>query len=112
MNLETPKTTAEPQSALAEPPDVKGMRSVEVSIKRLLTAIVLVAAFAELSYTTVNMSAMPVYIQYGIKIDLKWIAICSLVFITMEGLLKSPPKPLNGLSESAWGWTGSGWSGT
>ena len=90
MNLETPKTTAESQSALAEQPDVNGFRTVEVSIKRLLTAIVLVAAFAELSYTTVNMSAMPVYIQYGIKIDLKWIAICSLVFITMEGLLKSP----------------------
>ena len=90
MNLETSKPPADTDSAFTEQPGVNSQASVEVNIKRLLTAIVLVAAFAELSYTTVNMSAMPVYIQYGIKIDLRWIAICSLVFISMEGLLKSP----------------------
>lgn len=61
-----------------------------VNIKRLLTGIVLVAAFAELSYTTVNMSAMAVYIKDGIQIDVRWIAVCTYVFIAMEGLLKSP----------------------
>ncbi len=90
MNLETSKTLGEPIAAPVAPTAAESPTSGGVNTRRLLTAIVLVAAFAELSYTTVNMSAMAVYIQYGIKIDLRWIAICSGVFIAMEGLLKSP----------------------
>ncbi len=90
MNLETSKTPPDPLPAPTEQEVVEAPKSGGVNLRRLLTAIVLVAAFAELSYTTVNMSAMPVYIQFGIKIDRSWIAICSLVFIAMEGLLKSP----------------------
>ena len=90
MNLETPKSPIDAPYSSDERPAVAKLSSGGVNIKHLLTAIVLVSAFAELSYTTVNMSAMAVYIQYGIKIDLRWIAICSGVFITMEGLLKSP----------------------
>lgn len=90
MNLETPKdpveapTVPDPSSATPAPP-TRG-----VNLTSLLAAIVVVSAFAELSYTTVNMSAMGVYINEGIKIDPKWIAVCSIVFVSMEGLLKSP----------------------
>ncbi len=89
LNLESPKHGTEPLVASDEPTKLGALTS-SVNIKRLLTGIVLVAAFAELSYTTVNMSAMSVYIKYGIKIDTQWIAICSLAFVAMEGLLKSP----------------------
>lgn len=90
MNLETHETPLDAPRALVEEPVGAELSSGGVNLRSLLTAIVLVAAFAELSYTTVNMSAMSVYIQYGIKIDLRWIAWCSGVFIAMEGLLKSP----------------------
>ena len=90
MNLETRKSPVNTPSAFVDAPAEPEVSTGGVNLKRLLTAIVLVAAFAELSYTTVNMSAMPVYIQYGIKIDVRWIAWCSGVFIAMEGLLKSP----------------------
>jgi DHA1 family multidrug resistance protein-like MFS transporter len=90
LNFETPKTPGETQQAVAHGTATAAASTGGINIRRLLTAIVLVAAFAELSYTTVNMSAMPVYIQFGIKIDRSWIATCSMVFIAMEGLLKSP----------------------
>ncbi|MCW3094892.1 MAG: Arabinose efflux permease [Chthonomonadaceae bacterium] len=90
MNLETSKTPVDPPRTFVEEKAVAPVSSGGVNLRHLLTAIVLVSAFAELSYTTVNMSAMAVYIRYGIKIDLRWIAICSIVFVAMEGLLKSP----------------------
>ncbi len=90
MNLETHKSPTDTPTSPAEKAVLARVSPGGVNLRHLLTAIVLVSAFAELSYTTVNMSAMAVYIQYGIKIDLRWIAICSGVFIAMEGLLKAP----------------------
>ncbi len=58
-------------------------------LRRLMTAIVLVAAFAELAYTTVNISAMPIFIKaHGLAP--MWIGICAFCFIFFEGILKSP----------------------
>jgi DHA1 family multidrug resistance protein-like MFS transporter len=90
LNLETSKTPVDPPRTFVEEKAVAPVSSGKVNLRHLLIAIVVVAACAELSYTTVNMSAMAVYIQYGIKIDLRWIAICSISFIAMEGLLKTP----------------------
>lgn len=88
MNLESPENPVE-KPRRAEEKSAAPFKP-EVNLTSLLAAIVVVSAFAELSYTTVNMSAMGVYIKDGIKIDTKWIAICSTVFVAMEGLLKSP----------------------
>jgi len=90
LNLETRKTYVEEPSAPVEKAIVAENPKSGVNLKSLLAAIVIVSAFAELSYTTVNISAMGVYIKDGIKIDPSWIAICATVFVAMEGLLKSP----------------------
>ena len=60
-----------------------------VSSSRLILAVVVVAACAELAYTTVNISAMPVFIRAH-KLDPIWIQMAALAFILMEGVLKSP----------------------
>ncbi len=60
-----------------------------ISLVRLMTAVVLVAALAELAYTTVNISAMPVYIRAH-NLRPQWVAIAATSFILVEGLLKSP----------------------
>jgi len=59
-------------------------------IRNILIAIILVSACAELAYTTVNISAMPVYITYGIHLAPQWVAIAATSFILVEGVLKSP----------------------
>jgi len=58
-------------------------------VRRILIAIVVVAACAELSYTTVNISAMPVFIR-SIHLEDRWIALAAASFILFEGVLKSP----------------------
>ncbi len=60
-----------------------------ISMRRMLTAIVLVAGFAELAYVVVNISAMPVYILAR-HLDKVWVGIAATAFILVEGLLKSP----------------------
>jgi DHA1 family multidrug resistance protein-like MFS transporter len=60
-----------------------------IHIRGLLLAIVIVAGCAELAYTVVNISAMPVYIT-TIPLDPRWIGIAATAFILVEGLLKSP----------------------
>lgn len=60
-----------------------------VNLQRLMAAIVLVAVCAELAYTTVNISAMPVFIP-SIGLAPQWIGIAATSFILMEGVLKSP----------------------
>jgi DHA1 family multidrug resistance protein-like MFS transporter len=54
-----------------------------------MLAIVLVAAFAELAYVVVNISAMPVYIE-AIHLDARWIGAMTTAYLFMEGVLKSP----------------------
>ncbi len=58
-------------------------------LKRLLAAIVLVAACAELAYTTVNISAMQPFIRAH-KLNPMWIGIAAFSFIFFEGIMKSP----------------------
>ncbi len=58
-------------------------------LKRLMTAIVLVAACAELAYTTVNISAMQPFIRAH-KLPEEWIGVAAFCFIFFEGLMKSP----------------------
>ena len=60
-----------------------------VSTNKLILAVVVVAACAELAYTTVNISAMPVFIRAH-KLNTMWIQMAALAFILMEGVLKSP----------------------
>jgi MFS family permease len=67
----------------------EGLAALPLSIRRLLTAIVLVAISAELGYVIINFSAMPVFIQ-SIGLPVQWIAIMGTAFLLMEGLLKSP----------------------
>ncbi len=52
--------------------------------------IVLVAAFAELAYAVVNVSAMPVYIVDNARLDRVWVGIIGSAYLVMEGVLKSP----------------------
>jgi DHA1 family multidrug resistance protein-like MFS transporter len=58
-------------------------------LKRLMMAIVLVAACAELAYTTVNLSAMGPFIKAH-KLGDVWIGVAGICFIFFEGILKSP----------------------
>lgn len=67
------------------PSEVLGARA----LKRLMAAIVLVAACAELAYTTVNISAMPVFIPAH-HLHSIWIGIAAFSFIFFEGIMKSP----------------------
>jgi DHA1 family multidrug resistance protein-like MFS transporter len=67
----------------------EGLTSLPLSIRRLLTAIVLVAISAELGYVIINFSAMPVFVR-SIGLPDQWIAIMGFAFLLMEGLLKSP----------------------
>ena len=56
---------------------------------RVLTAILMVAGFAEMAYGIVNFSAMPVYIK-AIQLPDQWIAGMAIAYLITEGLLKSP----------------------
>jgi MFS transporter, DHA1 family, multidrug resistance protein len=58
-------------------------------VKYLMLAIVLVAGFAELAYVVVNISAMPVYVS-ALGLSKAWIGAMTVVYLLMEGLLKSP----------------------
>jgi DHA1 family multidrug resistance protein-like MFS transporter len=58
-------------------------------LKRLMMAIVLVAACAELAYTTVNISAMQPFIRAH-HLPEEWIGIAAFCFIFFEGVMKSP----------------------
>ena len=55
----------------------------------ILLAILIVAGLAELAYSIVNLSAMPVYIK-AIGLDTKWVGIVAAGYLVAEGLLKSP----------------------
>jgi DHA1 family multidrug resistance protein-like MFS transporter len=59
------------------------------ALKRLMAAIVLVAACAELAYTTVNLSAMGPFIRAH-KLGDEFIGVAGICFIFFEGILKSP----------------------
>lgn len=74
---------------LASAPDEGQNLESGIPLSRLVFAIVLVAAFAELGYVVVNVSAMPVYIV-AIGLDPKWVAWATGAFLVAEGLLKSP----------------------
>ncbi|MBC7526950.1 MAG: MFS transporter [Chthonomonadaceae bacterium] len=56
---------------------------------RVLTAILIVAGFAEMAYGIVNFSAMPVYIK-ALSLPEQWIAGMASAYLITEGLLKSP----------------------
>jgi MFS transporter, DHA1 family, multidrug resistance protein len=71
------------------PVHYEGLTALPISIRRLLTAIVLVAISAELGYVIINFSAMPVFVR-SIGLPDRWIAIMGTAFLLMEGLLKSP----------------------
>lgn len=58
-------------------------------VRAILIAILIVAGLAELAYSIVNMSAMPVYIK-AIGLDTKWVGIVAAGYLVAEGLLKSP----------------------
>ena len=58
-------------------------------VRPILIAILIVAGLAELAYSIVNMSAMPVYIK-AIGLDTKWVGIVAAGYLVAEGLLKSP----------------------
>lgn len=73
----------------ASDPEVFSPPAKAISTKQLLLAIVLVAGFAELAYTVLTVSAMPVFIR-SIDLDDKWIGIIGTAFILVEGVMKSP----------------------
>lgn len=54
-----------------------------------MLAIILTAAFAELAYVVVNISAMPVYVK-SIDLDARWIGAMTTAYLFMEGMFKSP----------------------
>jgi DHA1 family multidrug resistance protein-like MFS transporter len=85
--------TTKPSSPPAEKPSVKysheGTFASPINLRQMLLAVILVAAFAELSTGIVAVSAMPVYIE-AIGLDVRWIAAIGTSFLIVEGLMKSP----------------------
>ena len=59
------------------------------AIGAVLFAILIVAGLAELGYSIVNLSAMPVYIQ-AIGLNMGWVGAIAAGYLVAEGLLKSP----------------------
>ncbi|MCS6777349.1 MAG: MFS transporter [Chloroherpetonaceae bacterium] len=54
-----------------------------------MTSLVTLAAFAELAYVIVNISAMPVYVR-AIALDARWIGVMTTAYLLMEGVFRSP----------------------
>ncbi len=91
MNAEP---AADRPTSLPEPsPSSQGTPPVVPSpipkMGRVLTAILIVAGFAEMAYGIVNFSAMPVYIK-AIQLPEQWIGGMAAAYLITEGILKSP----------------------
>ncbi|HZO92065.1 MAG TPA: MFS transporter [Chthonomonadaceae bacterium] len=68
---------------------VQNLLTQRINVRHLLLAIVLVSGCAELAYTVVNISAMPVYIVAN-GLHPRWVGIAATAFVLVEGILKSP----------------------
>lgn len=85
----TPKDKQKDTPILKKEAESDAISRTPVRLRSLLLAIVCVAVFGELGYTTVNVSAMPVYIK-AIELPAEWVAWVMLSFLVAEGILKSP----------------------
>jgi len=86
---ETPSERSEKGIETSQETALCSTSAPTVSVRGLLLAIVCVAVFGELGYTTVNVSAMPVYI-HDLRLGDHLVGIAMLSFLVTEGLLKSP----------------------
>ena len=89
--MEAPSETPSerPEERTSQETALASTSAPTVSVRGLLLAIVCVAVFGELGYTTVNVSAMPVYI-HDLRLGDHLVGIAMLAFLVTEGLLKSP----------------------
>lgn len=58
--------------------------------RRTVVAIALVAGLAELAYSVMNLSAMPVYLKYSMGFGESAVAAIVTAFLLCEGLMKGP----------------------
>lgn len=79
-----------------QPPSVDKTRSASgipplmPEVRRVLIGVVMMAAFAELGFAVINMSALPVYVMFNAHLSRVWVGIILTAFLLTEGLLKAP----------------------
>ena len=75
-------------ATLTTPTEPSSPQSPEV--RRLLLSVVVVAGLAELAYSVMNISAMPVYLMFGLNYGASLVAAIGTAFLIAEALTKSP----------------------